>query len=79
MIGRVIIGILISVSGFLIVWKTEFVYRAVGRIPTGEKLFGSGGTRFFLKLLGIIIIFVGFFVITNYHEKILNAIFGKIF
>jgi len=79
MAGRIIVGIIMMIVGFLITWKTESVYRAIGRLPIGEKLFGSGGTRFFLKLLGILIIFIGFMVVTKFHEKILGAIFGRLF
>ncbi len=79
MVGRIIIGLLMVVAGFLIVWKTDRVYRAVGSLPFGEKIFGSGGTRFLLKLIGLLLIFVGFLVMTKLHEKVLEAIFGRLF
>ena len=78
MLGRIIVGFLMAAAGFMIVWKTDRVYRAIGRLPFGEKIFGSGGTRFLLKLIGLILIFVGFLVITNLHTKILEAIFGRL-
>ncbi len=79
MIGRIIVGILMAGAGFMIVWKTDRVYRAIGRLPFGEKIFGSGGTRLLLKLIGLILIFVGFLVITNMHTRILASIFGRLF
>jgi uncharacterized membrane protein len=79
MLGRIIVGFIMVAAGFLITWKTDRVYRAVGRLPFGEKVFGSGGTRFLLKLIGLIIIFVGFLVITNLHVRVLQSIFGRLF
>jgi len=77
--GRIIIGILMMIGGFLITWKADAVYRIIGQLPIGEKMFGGGGTRFLLKLIGIAFIFVGFFVITKFHERILEGIFGRLF
>jgi len=79
MAGRIIVGLIMAVAGFLIVWKKDVVYRAVGRLPFGEKVFGGGGTRFLLKLIGILLIFVGFLVMTGLHTRVLEAIFGRLF
>jgi len=78
MFQRILVGLIFVAVGFLMVWKTDSFYRIFGRLPIGEKLFGSGGTRTVLKLFGVIIIIVGFFIITRFHERILEAIFGRI-
>lgn len=78
MFQRVLVGLIFVAVGFLMVWKTDFFYRIFGRIPTGEKMFGTGGTRVFIKLFGILAIIVGFFVITRFHERILDSIFGRL-
>ncbi|HUT22343.1 MAG TPA: hypothetical protein VMX18_02955 [Candidatus Bipolaricaulota bacterium] len=79
MISRIIIGFLIAGAGFMITWKTDAVYRAVGSMSLGEKFFGAGGTRFLLKLIGIIAILIGFTVIVNLQNKLLGATLGRLF
>ena len=61
-----IIGIIILALGFLIVAKSEWLLNNFGRINFFEQHLGtSGGSRLGYKLLGIIILFVGFLVFTN--------------
>lgn len=77
MIARIIIGFLMVGIGFLFVWKSEWLLYNVGRNDWAEQKL-SGGSRFFYKLVGIGVIFVGFLVITNIHTSILTA-FASLF
>ena len=60
------------VVGFLMVKKTDVVLSWFGRIPFAEDKFGQGGSRFFYKLLGVIIVFIGIFISTNIISDILS-------
>jgi uncharacterized membrane protein YkgB len=61
----------------MITWKNEWLLRNFGRINWAEEKFPySGGTRFFYKILGIIIVFLGLFVMTGIWTDILNSLFG---
>ena len=58
-----IIGIIILALGFLIVTKSSWLLNNFGRISFFEQHLGtSGGSRLGYKLLGIIILFIGFLV-----------------
>ncbi|MEK7614890.1 MAG: hypothetical protein AAB431_00725 [Patescibacteria group bacterium] len=70
-IFRVILGIIVMAIGFWMVWKTETVFSWFGAVPFAEEKFGEGGTRFFYKLLGVLIVFIGIFTATNIMSDIL--------
>lgn len=69
---RIPLGLAIMVVGFLMVKKTDVVLSWFGQIPFAEDKFGPGGSRFFYKLLGIAITFIGMFVATNIISGILE-------
>jgi hypothetical protein len=73
---RIPLGLLIMVIGFLIVKKTTVVMSWFGRIPFAEDKFGTGGSYFFYKLLGTLIVFIGIFVATNVISGILEDLAG---
>ena len=76
---RVLVGIFITAAGFVIVWKSEWFLRNLGRVEWAEKHLGfEGGSRLFYKLLGIIIIFLGLFVISGIWQDILES-FARLF
>lgn len=75
---RIVLGIGIMGVGFFIVWKTEWFYKWTGPIDFAERKFGYGGTRFFLKLMGILVAFIGVFTATNIISDILTS-FAKLF
>lgn len=78
MITRFLIGLLIAAFGTGMVLKTEPIYEFVGRIPTAEKYLGSGGSRLFIKLLGILAILAGFMYGLNLWDGFLQATLGSI-
>lgn len=66
-----LIGIVI---GFLVIWKSEWIFEQFGSVDWAEINL-SGGTRFFWKLVGLGIIFVAFLTMSGIIEGILAAIF----
>ena len=77
--GRIIIGILMVVSGFMLIWKNEAVIRFAGTNAwTEDKLGTMGGTRLMYKLIGIAIIFGGMLAITNMHQGFLQGTVGAL-
>jgi len=73
----IFIGLLVVVAGFMVTWKSEWLLRHFGRVRWAEEhLSYEGGTRFFYKILGIVIIFLGLFIITGIWNDILNGLFN---
>lgn len=75
-IFRIILGLIVMVVGFLMVMRTSVVLKWFGRIPFAEQKLGSGGTHTFYKLLGILIVFIGIFIVTNIISGILDSFAG---
>jgi len=76
---RVFIGILITITGFMIVWKSEKVLGFFGKSAWAEKyLRYEGGSHLFYKLIGVIVILAGLFLISNIWQDIMEGI-AKIF
>jgi|GEM_PF-933718 len=65
-----------TILGVLMVWKTEGFLSFTGRIDFAEKYLGTeGGTRIFLKLLGVVVIIVSWMIAFNVGEIILRRLF----
>jgi hypothetical protein len=79
MITRILIGLVITVIGFLIAYKFEAMFRAFGRIAWVEKYLGIGQSRFYYQALGFLIAIIGLMVMTNLFERIALAILLPIF
>lgn len=75
---RILFGVIIMGVGFLLVKQTEWFFKWTGRILWAERKFGWGGTRFFIKLVGVGVVFIGVFVATNIISDVLTS-FAKIF
>ncbi len=70
------IGILGTVAGFMLIWKTTAVFNFVGQVDFAEKYLGTaGGTRLFIKLVGIVVILVSWLYMFNLGSWILYALF----
>ena len=70
------IGALGTIAGFMLVWKTTAVYNFTGQIEFAEKYLGTeGGSRLFIKLVGIIIIIIAWMYMFNMGESILRFLF----
>jgi uncharacterized membrane protein YkgB len=73
---RIPLGLIIMAIGFLIVWKTETMFKWFGAVPWAEEHLGSGQTRLFYKLIGVLIAFIGIFTVTNIISSILGSFAG---
>ncbi len=75
---RILLGLGVMLVGMHVVFKTRLYLSWFGRLPFAERKFGPGGTITFYKLLGVLIAFIGIFIITNIISDILGA-FASIF
>lgn len=65
-----ILGLLLAGFGFLMVWKTDKFYEFFGPLPVAEKYIHSeGGSRMLYKLIGVVLIIVGFMIFTNLEQS----------
>jgi hypothetical protein len=77
---NVLIGLIGIAVGFLIIWKSEWIYRNFGAIDWAEMHLGSdGGTRLLWKLIGLAIIFLSTLLMFGMMGDIINGIFGSLF
>ncbi|MCR4280583.1 MAG: hypothetical protein NUV82_04140 [Candidatus Komeilibacteria bacterium] len=69
------IGIILIFVGFTMVWKTEGWYGFFGSVEWAERHLGTeGGSRLFYKLIGILIIFFGFLLITGLYSGFMEGL-----
>ena len=71
MLGRIIIGLILCIVGFICVKKPEWPLDLVGYSGFAEKWLG-GGSRAFYQVIGLVIILIGFLAITNLHGTFIN-------
>jgi hypothetical protein len=70
------IGILGTVAGFMMIWKTPAVLSFTGRIDFAEKYLGTdGGSRLFIKLVGVLVIFVAWLYMFNLGGWLIMTLF----
>lgn len=69
---RIILGIIVMVLGIVMVFKSETLLEWFGENDWAEEKLGAGQSRFFYKLLGLLVAFFGIFIMTN----IISDIFG---
>lgn len=75
---RIIIGIIMIVLGFSVVWKTDFFFNLIGPIPFAEKVF-FGGSRSFYKLAGLLIVILGALVVANLQGGLIEGTIGRLY
>lgn len=78
MIGRIIGGLVAAGIGFVMVWKSNFFAETFGSLSSWADTH-LGGMRVVYKILGCIIIFISFLVITNLHVAFFKTVFGGLF
>ena len=77
---RILIGLLLIILGFLLVWKSNKVVNFGGKSDWAEKNLGtSGGTNLMYKLIGILVIFFGLLVVTAQEQGFLEGTLGRLF
>jgi len=80
MLARILVGLFIAVIGFLMVWKTNWFLGFVGSIGFAEKYFSAeGGSRAILKIIGVVIVFIGFAIMTNLVQGMISSVVGPLF
>ena len=75
---RILLGLAVSAGGFLIVWKTQGIVGILGYSDWAERHMGSGGTYSMYKIIGIIVIFIGFAIMAQLHQSLI-AVVANIF
>lgn len=76
---RILLGIVVSGVGMSMVYYTNTYLSMIGRIEWAEQNLGSGGSRFFYKILGIIVAFLGIILITNLWDELVGDLLRGIF
>ncbi len=56
---RILVGLLVSIGGFLLIVYRERVKGQIGTIGFAESYLGAGGTYTFLLILGVVTFFGG--------------------
>jgi hypothetical protein len=75
-----IIGAVLVVVGALLVIKSEWFLQNFGTVSWAEQHLGvNGGSRLFYKLIGLLIVIIGFMLITNLFGAFLQGTIGKVF
>lgn len=76
---NIIIGLIMIVFGSFIVIKSEWLYNTFGIISFFEEKMGVGSSRLGYKIIGLIIILLGTFVLTGLWSNIFVGVFGRFF
>lgn len=74
MLMRIVFGLLIIVFSSFLIIKTEFFYGLTGAMDWPEQHIGPGGTRLFLKLIGLAFIFGALLYMTGTLTDIGHAV-----
>ena len=76
---NILIGTILAIVGFLIVWKTSVLIDFFGTSSWAETKLGGGGTSLLYKTIGVLIIFIGFMWATDLWNAFLQATLGSFF
>ncbi len=77
---RIIIGLIVVVAGYYLTAKSDWLVDNFGRIAWFEEHLGTeGGSRTFYKILGVIVIVLGFMYLTGFLQEILGRFFAPLF
>jgi hypothetical protein len=77
MIARIIVGIVGTLIGVSMLWKTEGYLRTFGPSEWAERHLGiDGGSRLFYKLIGLAVIFIAWIYAFNWFGNLVNFVFG---
>jgi hypothetical protein len=77
---RYILSFISILIGALLVIKTDWFLKVLGRIEWAERHLGTeGGSRLFYKLLGLLIIIIGFMIMTGAFQALLVKTLSPLF
>ena len=73
--GFIFLGIILFVTGGFVVIKTQWVFNLFGTLPFAEKYLSTeGGSVLAYKIIGLILIFIGFLLCFNLFGPFLRAV-----
>ncbi len=75
---RILVGIAAMIGGFLMTWKSIWMAENFGEQGWMVKVFGEGHASTGYKVVGIIVIFVSFLIITGLIYNFLEWFFAPI-
>ncbi|KKR08987.1 MAG: hypothetical protein UT55_C0016G0013 [Candidatus Peregrinibacteria bacterium GW2011_GWE2_39_6] len=78
-IMHIFTGLLIAVSGFLLIVYREKVKGITGDIPSAEHYLGPGGTYTFFLLFGVVIFMLGLMWATGTFQSWFSGTLGRYF
>lgn len=73
MLSRILLGLVVMIVGFLMVWKTMVIQGWFGYNSWAEQHLGPGGTYLFYKLLGVLVAFLGMLIVTGLISRVLEG------
>ncbi len=76
---RILIGIVLVVAGFLTVVFSQKIYNNFGAIRFAEEKLGGGGTVALLRIVGAVLILLGFFIWVGLFDLIFGGIARTLF
>ncbi|MBP7006022.1 hypothetical protein KBB27_02790 [Patescibacteria group bacterium] len=75
---RILIGLFVVGVGLFFLFKGEAIIDFLGPIDLFDEHMGSNGTRLAYKLIGTILVIVGFLEMTNLWSAFLGATLGSL-
>lgn len=76
---RIFIGIVLVIAGLLSVIFSQKIYENFGPNRWAEEKLGGGGTVSLLRIVGAILILLGFFIWVGLFDIIFGGIFRTLF
>lgn len=75
---RILGGAFAVAVGLFFLFKSEMMLDFLGTFDSIDSRLGPNGTRLFYKLLGTIVVIIGFLVMTNLWDAFLGATLGSL-
>ncbi|OQA36656.1 MAG: hypothetical protein BWY53_00381 [Parcubacteria group bacterium ADurb.Bin326] len=79
MLVAIIVGIITVIVGVAMVWKPRFFVDFIGHQEWAEKVFGVHEDETAFKVIGIIVILIGAFIMTGIINDLLMWFFAPTF
>ncbi|MCR4278516.1 MAG: hypothetical protein NUV81_01265 [bacterium] len=76
---RILFGLVIASVGAFFVIRTKVFLDFFGHSSWADSKFGGGGSNLMYKTIGMLLIFIGFMVVTNLWNAFLGATVGSLF
>ena len=75
---NIIVGIAVVILGAVMVWKPRWFLDMVGEQEWAYKVFGAGHGTTAYQAIGVILILVGFLIMTDIIQGIVRSIFAPV-